>query len=325
MPARMPTRSSKIPKSIHFSLEEVAEGIFAAISAEEGGAMGNAGIVDLGDRTIVFDTFETPIAAEDLRVACEKLTGRPATWVVNSHSHPDHWFGNQVFPQETIIITSHLSAELMVEYFDEVAEEKSDPSELENYLQDLIRQLKQEKDLKKKGALKFSIARWKYYLESLPGLNLRIPDQAFTGKISLLGSKRSVDLIDVGSAHTSADCYLSIPAENIAFIGDIGFFEQLPYMADCDPEGWISVLEDLKMSALEILIPGHGPVGGVQDVVRLEEYIVLLKSLVEDAIKDGKSVDEVIDSELPEPYKTWTIGSQRMEINTKTMFEYLSR
>lgn len=321
----MPNISSKLPKSIHYSLEEIAEGIFAAISTEESGAFSNAGIIDLGDRTIIFDTFETTLAAEDLRVASEFLTGKQATWVVNSHSHSDHWFGNQVFSQEATVIATHSSAELMMEYPDEVEADKSDPSELKVYLQDQISQLEHELDQNKRQMLRSSIARWKYYLESLPELSLRIPNQTFSGKMTFHGSKRSVELIDVGPAHTSSDCYLSIPSEDIAFLGDLGFFKQLPFMADCDPDGWISFLEELKASSLQIIIPGHGPIGGIQDIIYLEKYINLLNSLVKDAIKIGNTVDEVVGSELPEPYRSWSIGSSRMEINIKAMFEFHSR
>ena len=250
----MPQYSSTQPNSIHFLLEEIAEGVFACISADGGGAMGNAGIVDLGDRTIIFDTFETPIAAEDLRVASEFLTGRPATWVVNSHSHPDHWYGNQVFPRESIVITSQITAQLLDEYVEEVQSEKSDPSELEEFLQNQINQLEIETDQIKKRVLKSAVARWKFYFESLPNLNLRLPDQTFRGKISLHGSKRDVELIDVGPAHTPGDSYLTIPSENIVFLGDIGFFNQLPYMADCDPDGWISTLSELKNSKFSFTV-----------------------------------------------------------------------
>lgn len=317
--------SKKMIKSIHFSLEEIAEGVFACISSEGGGAMGNAGIVDLGDRTIIFDTFETPIAAEDLRVVGEYLTGRPASWVVNSHSHPDHWFGNQVFSRESIVITSQITAELMDEYVEDVQEEKSNPSELEEYLQDQINQLELETDNIKKQVLKSAIARWKFYLESLPNLNLRLPDQAFQGKITLHGSLRDVELIDVGPAHTPGDCYLTIPSEKTILLGDIGFFNQLPFMADCDPGGWISILNELKTSKYRIFFPGHGPVGGAEDLDILERYISMLKKKVADAIEEGTTVDEVLNQQITEPYETWSIGSTRPEVNTEFMFDYLSR
>ena len=59
--------------SKHFQLEQVGKGIYAAIAKEGGGAVGNAGLVDLGDKVIVFDTFNTQQASEDLRLLAEKL------------------------------------------------------------------------------------------------------------------------------------------------------------------------------------------------------------------------------------------------------------
>jgi len=84
------------PVSSHFRLEQVAGRTWAAIAAEGGGAVANAGVVDLGGRSLVFDTFLTPRAASDLRAAAEELAG-PVAWVVNSHAHSDHWGGNQAF------------------------------------------------------------------------------------------------------------------------------------------------------------------------------------------------------------------------------------
>ena len=67
---------SALPVSDHFELVQVAEGVHAAIARPGGAAFSNAGIVDLGDLTLVFDTFETPVAARDLKAAGESLTGR---------------------------------------------------------------------------------------------------------------------------------------------------------------------------------------------------------------------------------------------------------
>jgi glyoxylase-like metal-dependent hydrolase (beta-lactamase superfamily II) len=314
-----------LPKSNHFYLEQITNGVYVAFSAEGGRAISNAGIIDLGERTLIFDTFETPIAADDLRVASDSLTGRPATWVVNSHFHPDHWFGNQVFPKETIIISSQGTWEGIHEFIDEVEEEKKDPSDLEEELHSLKGQLALESDLRKREVIKSSIARWEFYLESLPNLNLRVPDQTFRGKIELHGSMRSVELIDAGPAHTSGDSYLRIPSENIAFIGDIGFFNEQPYMADSNPEGWKSMLKVLKNSDTKTYIPGQRPAGTKKDLILIQEYIEMLETMVSKAINQRKTVDDVLSQELPEPFRTWSIGSSRMEVNSQFMFEYLSR
>lgn len=58
-----------------FRVEEVAQGVWAAIVIPGLGAVGNASIIDLGDSTVVVDTFNLPAAARLLREKAEKLTG----------------------------------------------------------------------------------------------------------------------------------------------------------------------------------------------------------------------------------------------------------
>ena len=74
----------QLPVSKHFRLKQLVDGVYAAIHTDGGGAFGNAGIIDLGDRTLIYDTFFTPQAAEDLRTAAEALTGHPIDIVINS-------------------------------------------------------------------------------------------------------------------------------------------------------------------------------------------------------------------------------------------------
>jgi glyoxylase-like metal-dependent hydrolase (beta-lactamase superfamily II) len=89
--------TEQLPDSKHFRLERAADGVYAAIHIDGGAAIGNAGIVDLGDRTPVYDTMFTPQAAEDLRAVAEALTGRAIDAIINSHYHNDHIWGNLLF------------------------------------------------------------------------------------------------------------------------------------------------------------------------------------------------------------------------------------
>ena len=79
--------------SPYFRVEPIGDGIYAIIATDMHWALGNAGLIDLGDEVLVFDTFASPRAAEDLRRAAEVLIGKPIGWVVNSHRHGDHFFG----------------------------------------------------------------------------------------------------------------------------------------------------------------------------------------------------------------------------------------
>jgi cyclase len=115
--------------SKHFRLIELTAGVYAAIARDGGAAHSNAGIVDLGDRTLVFDAMGTPKAATDLRAAAERLTGRPVTYFVNSHADHDHWLGKQVFSPDVIIIsTRQTRVEIMTKGADYIRRCQGNPA-----------------------------------------------------------------------------------------------------------------------------------------------------------------------------------------------------
>src|SRR5262249_26765844 len=122
--------------STHFRIEQLADGVFAAIHAEGGRAQSNAGIVDLGDRALVFDTFISPEAAADLRSAVAALLSRPISAVINSHYHNDHIWGNQAFPNDVPIISTGRTREFIATlgaeehaWFRDHAQERADALE----------------------------------------------------------------------------------------------------------------------------------------------------------------------------------------------------
>ena len=90
----------------YFNLHRLAEGVYAAVAKPGQGARSNAGVVDLGDELLVFHSFSTPSAAKELRKQAEMICGKKVKYLINSHYHGDHMFGNQVFEDATIISTS---------------------------------------------------------------------------------------------------------------------------------------------------------------------------------------------------------------------------
>src|SRR5262249_58495690 len=79
-----------------FQLVKVADGVYAAIAKPGGLASGNAGFVIGEDGVLIFDTFFTPDALEELIGEIQSLTKLPIKYAVNSHYHLDHTGGNQV-------------------------------------------------------------------------------------------------------------------------------------------------------------------------------------------------------------------------------------
>lgn len=143
-----------LPESRYFRLEQLADGVYAAIVVPGTGAWGNAGIVELGDSTLVFDAFFTPQAARDLRAAAERLTDRPVACVVNSHHHWDHVNGNQVFAGADIIATSRTRELIATRGAALIEQAKAHPE----YPQTLAERLEHEQDVDKRKELALYLA-----------------------------------------------------------------------------------------------------------------------------------------------------------------------
>lgn len=102
--------------------------------------------MDLGDRVLVFDAFDSASAGFELRAAVRRLTGKPASWLVNSHKHGDHWGGNQAFADEAVILSTHQTRAGMLEWGAELEQLKASPGEVEAEIRDLEKQLSAESD-----------------------------------------------------------------------------------------------------------------------------------------------------------------------------------
>src|SRR6187399_3330127 len=75
--AQNKNKKVKLNPSANFTIEQLAPNVWAAINNENyGKAICNAAIIDLGDKTVVFDPFMTPSAAQELRDAAIQLTKR---------------------------------------------------------------------------------------------------------------------------------------------------------------------------------------------------------------------------------------------------------
>jgi glyoxylase-like metal-dependent hydrolase (beta-lactamase superfamily II) len=284
-------------------LEMLAEGVYAAIAVPGEGALGNAGIVDLGERSLVFDTLRTPQAAQELRLAAERLTGKPVTWVVNSHWHDDHCAGNQVFaPQAAIVATTRTRALMATRL---IAEYVQDEKDLPALLQSLEEQLRVDSDEPKREQLALRLAENRRYAAAIPTIRISLPDLTFTGRLVFHGSRRSAELITYGGGHTASDAFLYLPAEQLALMGDLVFLQYHPWLPDGDPQEWVRILDEVARLPLTTILPGHGPVGDIGGLALTRDYVTTLQRLAEDALSAGASVEQAGELSVPTPYETW--------------------
>jgi cyclase len=289
--------------SPHFRLEQLAPRVYAAIAKDEGGAGSNSGLVDLGDKTVVFDSFLSPAAAKDLLKAVDALGLHPVEYVVNSHFHNDHIRGNQVFAANvTIISTAKTRASI------ERVEPKQITWEIQNAQQlilDTETALADEPTIIGRRDLQIMLAYYRTISESHAQLRTRLPNQTFTDRISLHGTARSVDIIAMDGGHTSGDCVMILPDEHIAFVGDLVSVGMHPYLADGRTDDWVSSLTALEKLPVGVLVPGHGTVGQRAEISLMKEYLQSIRQAVSEMIISDKPESEASAQPIPPLFETW--------------------
>lgn len=297
----LPASDDGTPTSPYFALEHIAEGVWAAIVVRGAGAWGNAGIVGLGDQALVFDTFLTPAAASDLRAAAEELTGCPVSYVVNSHYHMDHIHGNAVFSDAHIIATEKTRERIATRGAELIAHVRQYPE----YPASFDELIASAATAELRDDLILTQGEYRALEAVLPELALRLPDITFERRLTLHSAKRTVEVLSYGGGHTSSDAFLLLPAERIAFLGDLLGVQMHPSFGQADLEQWDSILEQVEALDIQTVVPGHGPVGTLADVATLRNYLSDMEILVSEAIVHGETAEEVAARALPAAYAAW--------------------
>ncbi|HEX6798783.1 MAG TPA: MBL fold metallo-hydrolase [Ktedonobacterales bacterium] len=293
---------SNLPRSRHFTLEPLAPGVYAAIAGAGGGAMSNAAIVDLGDRTLVFDTFMTPQAAADLRVAAEALTGHPVAYVVNSHWHDDHVRGNQIFADAEIVATDRTSLLMAARGPENIARQRDRVPAQVAALRERCAQAAGERE---RARLALEISEAEEIAASLPELEPQLPDHTFTERLIFRGPARVAELLTYGGGHTESDAFLWLPAERILLAGDLVVSRTHPLLIWGDPDTWPGILDRLAALDPATVVPGHGPVAGAESIAAVQDYLADLRHLADGLLGAGNTPDELAEAPMPEEYAGW--------------------
>jgi len=282
-------------------VQTVAEGVYALVCVPGTGAVGNAGIVDLGDAALVFDTFMTLPAARDLLAAAERLVGKPVRYVVNSHYNTDHVNGNQVFADAAVISTAGTRELIATRGFESLAQMRAHPA----YVQELASELAQTQDERLRRSLEMDLGDTRALEACLPEIELRLPSIVFDGRLVIWGSRRRIELQTLGGGHTDSDAFMLIPDARAAFLGDLLFHEAHPSLWTASPDGWISILGQIEQMDLTTVVPGHGPVGTLDAVSALKRYWEEMRSYAESLVKSGASADDIAAITVPPLYADW--------------------
>ncbi|NQV07189.1 MBL fold metallo-hydrolase [bacterium] len=286
----------------HFQLHEIAPGVHAAIATGSGAAVSNASIVDLGDKTVVFDTFWTLDAADDLEQVVRELTGRSAFLVVNSHWHSDHVGGNQVFGDVPIVATAR-TVELIL---------ANAPTDRDAYEEEVEGFLTFARRLAAQASTPADEARAAGVLGTAEALDrsrgrfrLTMPNLLFDTTLTVEGSDRAMDLYTYGAGHTDSDTFAHLPEDGVLLMGDLLWADMHPRTNDGHPSAWADTLDRILDLTAPIVVPGHGEVATPEHISAFSEYMRAVDRILSDLIVTGSSRDEIADRPVPEGTEHW--------------------
>jgi glyoxylase-like metal-dependent hydrolase (beta-lactamase superfamily II) len=84
--------------------EKVADGIYYATASGTMNVGANSPIIVTDQEAVVIDSEITPAAGRALAADVKAITDKPIRYVIDSHYHYDHAFGNQVFIDNAQVI-----------------------------------------------------------------------------------------------------------------------------------------------------------------------------------------------------------------------------
>ena len=301
----------------HFRVEELADGVYAAVATAGGFGLCNAGIVDLGGVSLVFDAMLTPQAGEALGRTAERLTHRPVGLLVNSHYHGDHVRGSAAVGAVHVVSTRRVR-ELVLE---------RGPVHLRSDLETVGAELARLRsgELKVDKVTREVFEGWFEGILATPrDLAFRPPDLTIESEMTIHGSRRTARVITFGGGHSPSDVLVYLPDERIVFLGDLLSVGFHPSMADGDPEEWVRILGQVRALGIARAVPGHGRVAGEAAVPEMERYVTSLLEAARKARARGTSRDEMAGTPPVPPFDTWAF-SPFYEENARFVYDWTAR
>lgn len=276
---------------------EVAPGIFVhqgryeMQSPENRGDMANAGFVVGGEAVAVIDTSGSAVMGGELRSAIRTVTAKPIRYVINTHMHPDHVFGNAAFKDDGPVFAGHYK---------------------------LARALATRAD----GYL--AAGRRMLGDDAFEGTEIVLPTLAVNQPTTLDLGGRALVLEPQPTAHTDNDLMVTDTETDTLFLGDLLFSVHVPTL-DGSIRGWLALLDDLAQRRAARVVPGHGPhaMALAEGLEPEKRYLATIAADVRRMIEDGKTLTEATKTAGFSERDAWKLFDQYHVRNVTAAFAEL--
>jgi len=281
---------------------KVADGIWAFVAPESASAVvsGNSVAIIGDDGVLVVDTGMIPSLTRRMIADIRQKTDKPVRWVVNTHWHWDHNFGNFVYREEfpnVTIISTPFTRTAMADYDGKVLDRyKQRGAAFAAKLHAALDSRKNTdgsamtpEQIEAQQALVHDFDR---ALPEITAGRIELPNQTFTDSLTLFLGKREVDIRFAGRANTAGDAIVYVPDAKTLITGDL-LVGPIPFATGSYISEWIVAMKKLDAMDAAVIVPGHGPVE--HDKSHLRTLTTLLETIdtqVRQAVAAGLSLDE---------------------------------
>jgi len=255
----------------------------------------------LDEDVLVVDSNLTPASARGVLAEIRKLTNKPVRYVVNSHQHSDHIYGNQVyqdaFPQVDFIAQSNMREAFLKEIpqglKDFIDSSRKTITEGTESLATGKKKMGEALTEKEKKSLASEIELLKKYLPEFEKIRPVAPTLTVEKELTLHRGNRLIKFLYFGRGNTRGDLITYLPKEKILITGDL-LVHPIPFAFESYLGDWVQTLKKMRELDADVIIPGHGP------VMRNKDYLDLVTNLLEtivtqthDSVKRGLSLEEI--------------------------------
>ena len=236
------------------SLNEVGNGCLAYLQGDGGWGWSNAGLIVGDGVSLLVDTlFDLEITQHMLDSMAGHTDTAPIGTVVNTHANGDHCFGNQLVIGAQIVASTATAREMEEVPPALLAALNADPGATGELFRSFF------------GEFHFE------------GIETRLPDRTFDGRLELEVGGRAVELIEVGPAHTAGDTIVVVPDAGVVYTGDILFIGGTPIVWAGPLSNWVAACDLMLDMAVDTVVPGHGPITDKAGVAAVRDYLVFVE------------------------------------------------
>jgi cyclase len=289
-------------------MEQVSAHCYAVLNEKNLVCDASSGLINLGGGVVIDTQSDLPHGRQMIQLFGTVWSGMPKR-VINTHEDADHVWGNQLFEGAEII--AHRTTAARMPHVADPKETRDLLKAARSFLPRLLLRVLHP------GALAIATQLLQDY--NFDGIKLVLPTTVFDERYVLDLDGTDVHLIYVGPCHQAGDTIIHVPTEGVVFAGDVLFRLCTPMGWTGSYARWIKTLDLIMSLNPKVIVPGHGPVCGIEGAVEMKAYLEYLRDESKRCFEQGLSSLEASKRIDLGPYGAWRAPA-RLYLNVERAY-----